>query len=146
MDEKFHATIRKFSPDDINKILIIEKQAFPKTAYSRQTFLNFLKHFPDTFIVIETGEDIVGYIMFDKSGHIHSTAVKPAFRMKGFGRMLFTHASKYAQKRPWLEVRSKNTGAIAFYKSMGMKITGRIPNYYQSDDALIMAMGREEEG
>jgi hypothetical protein len=29
---------------------------------------------------------------------------------------------------------------------MGMKITGRIPNYYQSDDALIMAMGREEEG
>ena len=140
MDEKFHATIRRFRPDDINKILTIEKQAFPKTAYSRQIFLNFGYNFPDTFNVIETGDDIVGYIMFDKSGHIHSTAVKPELRMKGFGRMLFIHAAKYAQKRLWLEVRSKNTGAIAFYKSMGMKITGRIPNYYQSDDALIMAM------
>ena len=146
MDEKFYTTIRKFSPDDINKILIIEKQAFPKTAYSRQIFLNFFRHFPDTFIVIETDDDIIGYIMFDKGGHIHSTAVKPSSRMKGFGRMLFMHAVKYTQKKLWLEVRSKNTGAIAFYKTMGMKITGRIPNYYQSDDALIMEMDREEEG
>ena len=144
MDEQFHATIRKFSPDDINKILTIEEQAFPKTAYSRQTFLNYGKYFSDTFFVIETGNDIVGYILFDNGGHIHSTAVKPAFRMKGFGRMLFKHAAKYAQKRPWLEVRSKNSGAIAFYKSMGMKITGKIPNYYGSDDALIMVMSQRE--
>jgi len=99
MDEKFHATIRKFSPDDINKILTIEEQAFPKTAYSRQIFLNYGKYFSDTFFVIETGDDIVGYILFDKGGHIHSTAVKSTFRMKGFGRMLFIHAAKYAQKK-----------------------------------------------
>jgi len=145
MDEKFHATIRKFSPDDINKILIIEKQAFPKTPYSRRTFLNYEKKFSDTFFVIETDDDIVGYIMFDKGGHIHSTAVTPTFRMKGFGRMLFMHAVKYTQKKTWLEVRSKNSGAIAFYKSMGMKITKKVPNYYQSDDALIMAMSQKEK-
>jgi ribosomal protein S18 acetylase RimI-like enzyme len=144
MDEKFHATIRKFSPDDINKILIIEKQAFPKTAYSRRTFLNYGKNFSDTFFVIETDDDIVGYIMFDKGGHIHSTAVKPTFRMKGFGRILFMHAVKYTRKKPWLEVRSKNSGAIAFYKSLGMKITGKISNYYGSDDALIMVMNQKE--
>ena len=145
MDKKPLATIRKYKTEDINKILEIEEQAFPKTAYSKQTFLNYGNSFPDTFIVIETADDIVGYILFDRGGHIHSTAVKPAFRMKGFGRMLFKHAAKYAQKRPWLEVRSKNSGAIAFYKSMGMKITGKIPNYYQSDDALIMAMSQKEE-
>ncbi len=146
MDKKPFATIRKFKTEDINKILEIEEQAFPKTAYSKQTFLNYGNSFPDTFIVIETGDDIVGYIIFDRAGHIHSTAVKRTYRMKGFGRMLFMHAVKYARKRLWLEVRSKNSGAIAFYKSLGMKITGKIPNYYGSDDALIMEMSHKEQG
>jgi ribosomal-protein-alanine acetyltransferase len=132
--------IRKFKTDDITSILEIEKEAFPKTAYSKETFLNFHISCPDTFTVIETGNDMIGYIMFDKGGHIYSTAVKPTYRMMGFGRMLIIHAAQYIQKKLWLEVRSKNTGAIAFYKSMGMKITGKIPHYYQSDDALIMVM------
>lgn len=135
--------MRKFKTEDINQITKIEEQAFPKTAYSKQTFLNYGNSFPDTFIVIETGDDIVGYIIFDKGGHIHSTAVKRTYRMKGFGRMLFMHAVKYARKRLWLEVRSKNSGAIAFYKSLGMKITGKIPNYYGIDDALIMEMSKK---
>ena len=144
MDEKPLATIRKFKHEDINQITKIEEQAFPKTAYSKQTFLNYANSFPDTFIVIETGDDIVGYIIFDRGGHIHSTAVKRTYRRKGFGRILFMHAVKYARKRLWLEVRSKNSGAIAFYTSLGMKITGKIPNYYGSDDALIMVMGKKE--
>jgi len=144
MDKKPLATIRKFKIEDINKILEIEEQAFPKTAYSKQTFLNYGNSFPDTFIVIETGNDIIGYIIFDRGGHIHSTAVKHSSRMKGFGRMLFMHAVKYARKRLWLEVRSKNSGAIAFYKSLDMKITGKIPNYYGSDDAMIMEMSQKE--
>ena len=115
MDEKLYTTLRQFRSDDINKILTIEKQAFPKTAYSRQTFLNFGNSFPDTFNVIEIDDDTVGYIMFDKGGHIHYTAVKTTFRLKGFGRMLFIHTAQYAQKNLWLEVRSKNTGAIAFF-------------------------------
>jgi ribosomal-protein-alanine N-acetyltransferase len=144
MDEKLLATIRKFKAEDINQITKIEEQVFPKTAYSKQTFLNYGNSFPDTFIVIETGNDIVGYIIFDRGGHIHSTAVKRTYRMKGFGRMLFMHAVKYARKRLWLEVRSKNSGAIAFYTSLGMEITGKIPNYYGSDDALIMVMSKNE--
>ncbi len=144
MDEKPLATIRKFKTEDINQITKIEEQAFPKTAYSKQAFLNYGNSFPDTFIVIETGDDIVGYIIFDRGGHIHSTAVKRTYRRKGFGRMLFMHAVQYARKRLWLEVRSKNSGAIAFYKSLGMKITGKISNYYGSDDALIMAMSQKE--
>jgi len=144
MDEKPLATIRKFKHEDINQITNIEEQAFPKTAYSKQTFLNYGNSFPDTFCVIETEDDIVGYILFDRGGHIHSTAVKRTYRMKGFGRMLFMHALKYARKKLWLEVRSKNSGAIAFYESLGMKITGKIPDYYKSDDALIMIMSQKE--
>jgi ribosomal-protein-alanine N-acetyltransferase len=144
MDEKPLAIIRKFKTEDINQITKIEEQVFPKTAYSKQTFLNYGNSFPDTFIVIETGNDIIGYIIFDRGGHIHSTAVKRTYRRKGFGRILFMYAVKYTRKRLWLEVRSKNSGAIAFYTSLGMKITGKIPNYYGSDDALIMEMSQKE--
>ena len=144
MAEKAPARIRKFKIEDINKILEIEEQAFPKTAYSKGTFLSYANSFPDNFIVIETGKDIVGYIIFDISGHIHSTAVKSTYRRKGFGKMLFMHASKCAKKRLWLEVRSKNSGAIKFYKRLGMKIIGKIPDYYMSDDALIMALSQKE--
>jgi ribosomal-protein-alanine acetyltransferase len=139
MDERKLAIIRKFKIDDINKILEIEAQAFPKTAYSREVFLKYAEDFPDSFVIAEMGRDIVGYIIFDVGGHIHSTAVKRIYRRKGFGKMLFTHALKCAKRGLWLEVRSKNSAAITFYKKLGMRIVGSIPNYYETDDALIMA-------
>ncbi len=146
MAEKALAKIRKFEVGDINQVLEIEEQAFPKTAYSRQTMLHYANSFPDNFVVIEAGSEILGYIIFDKSGHVHSTAVKSAYRGKGFGRMLFMHALRCTKKRLWLEVRSKNSVAIRFYKGLGMKTVRRIPNYYGTDDALIMVLSQEEWG
>ena len=143
MSEKNLTKIRRFRIGDINKILEIEGHAFPKTAYPRETFLSYAKSFPDNFIVLETGKDIVGYIIFDKDGHIHSTAVKTTYRGKGFGRMLFMYALKCAKKRLWLEVRSKNSAAIKFYEKLGMKTIGKIPNYYGTDDALIMVLNQK---
>ena len=140
MSEYTSVRIRKFRREDINEILEIEAQAFPKTAYSRGIFLKYARAFPDGFFVLQTNEAIAGYIIIDLDGHIHSTAVKPAFRRKGFGTKLFTHATKRAQKRPWLEVRSRNSGAIAFYKTMGMNLLGKIPGYYGDDDALILVL------
>ena len=96
---------------------------------------------PNHFIVVESNRDIVGYIIFDSTGHIHSTVVKPSYRRQGFGKMLFMHALTCTKKRLWLEVRSKNRGAIDFYQSLGMKIVGKITNYYGDDDALIMRLG-----
>jgi ribosomal-protein-alanine N-acetyltransferase len=145
MAEKVLSKIRKFKREDINKILEIEEQAFPKSAYSRETLLNYANSFPDSFIVIEAGTEIVGYIIFDMSGHIHSTAIRRTYRRKGFGKMLFMHALECTKKRLWLEVRSKNSAAIKFYKRLGMKIVGRVPNYYGGDDALIMVLGQEEQ-
>ena len=141
MAEKHLVKTRKFKAEDINKILEIEKQAFPKTIFSKVTFLNYAGSLPDTFIVVESGKDIMGYIIFDLTGHIHSTAVKQSYRRKGFGKMLFMHALRCAKKGLWLEVRSRNHGAIEFYKRLGMKIVGEIPNYYRNDDALIMRLG-----
>lgn len=144
MTERALSKIRRFKLEDLNKILEIEENSFPKTAYPKETFLYYAKNFPDYFVVIETCDDIVGYIIFDTDGHIHSTAVKPIHRRKGFGRMLFMHALKSVKKRLWLEVRSKNSGAIAFYKRLGMKISGKVTNYYGNDDALIMVFSEKE--
>ena len=141
MAEKHLVKTRKFKAEDINKILEIEKQAFPKTIFSKVTFLNYADSLPDTFIIVESGKDIVGYIIFDLTGHIHSTTIKQSYRRKGFGKMLFMHALRCAKKGLWLEVRSRNHGAIEFYKRLGMKIVGEIPNYYRNDDALIMRLG-----
>ena len=132
--------IREFEPGDIDEILEIERQAFPKTAYSRELLLHYSAHYPETFVVMETGKGLVGYIIFDKSGHIHSTAVKAAHRRRGFGTMLFRYALKYVDRKVWLEVRSRNIGALEFYKAMGMRVSGRVPNYYGKDDVLIMVL------
>ena len=59
--------------------------------------------------------------------------------------MLFMHALKYAKTRLWLEVRSKNSAAIKFYERLGMRTVGRIPHYYETDDALIMVLSQKEQ-
>jgi ribosomal protein S18 acetylase RimI-like enzyme len=138
MTAKAPVNIRKFRIADIHQILAIEAQAAPKTALSREIFLNYAKNFPDTFIVLESGKDLVGYIIYDLGGHVHSTVVKPVYRRKGYGAMLFTYALNQVKKNAWLEVRSQNKGAIAFYKNLGLEIIGKIPDYYGNDDAFVM--------
>jgi ribosomal-protein-alanine N-acetyltransferase len=135
-----HSIVRTFRLDDLEEILRIEGQAFPKTAYSSELLLYYALHYPETFLVMETQTGIAGYIIFDKTGHIFSTAVKPEQRKRGFGTRLFRQAVKHSERKPWLEVRSQNPGAIAFYKTMGMKMTKRLPNYYGTDDALVMVL------
>ncbi|UCD88536.1 MAG: GNAT family N-acetyltransferase [Desulfobacterales bacterium] len=123
------AKIRAITAEDIDHILQLERQAYPKTAYSKGMLLNYLTHLPDTFVVVESDKDIMGYIIFDLTGHIYSMVVKPSYRRKGFGKMLFNYALRFSEKKLWLEVRSKNRGAVDFYKKMGMKVVGKVPNY-----------------
>jgi ribosomal-protein-alanine N-acetyltransferase len=133
-------TIRPFSIEDLKQILEIEREAFPKTGYPKEVILNYAKRLPGGFIVVETGEQIVGYMIFDQTGHVYSAAVRPSHRRKGFGRRLFLNASEQSYGKLWLEVRSKNTGAIGFYQRIGMRIVGRVEGYYHGDDALIMIL------
>lgn len=70
MEEDGSFKLRTFNQEDIDKILDIEEQSFPKTAYPKEDFLNFAEDLPDGFVVIEKGGDIAGYIIFDMNGHI----------------------------------------------------------------------------
>lgn len=137
--------IRPFSLSDLDSILQIEKQSFPKSPYDWNTFLSLHYLYPQTFLVCLNApssprkKKILGYIIFSEEGHLISIAVHPEHRRKGIGtRLLLRTLKTLSSRKVWAEVRRSNQGAQVFYKKMGFQITRQIPNYYGSEDALIM--------
>ena len=133
---------------DLNRILEIEEQAFPKSPYDMAIFLNLYWLYPETFWVYTLRTrgwvkgKILGYVVFSRDGHIISIAVDPACRRKGIGKSLVDRAMSYPGVRKLrAEVRASNTGAQAFYKRMGFRVVGTISNYYGDEDALVMQNG-----
>lgn len=137
--------IRPFTFSDMDRILQIEVQSFPKSPYDWATFVNLHHLYRETFLVyLAPAEDfqkdqILGYLVFSKDVHIISIAVDPSHRRRGVGKKLLERAmAEPAIKRLWAEVRRSNQVAQAFYFSMGFRIIGLVPNYYGNEDALIV--------
>ncbi|MFB3887282.1 MAG: GNAT family N-acetyltransferase [Thermodesulfobacteriota bacterium] len=137
--------IRPFTLPDLDQILQIELQSFPKSPYDWATFINLHDLYPETFLVYTIpalGQEesrILGYIVFTKEGHMISVAVDPHHRRKGIGRELLERAMGTPRlKKLWAEVRKSNHGALRFYLRMGFQVTGEIPNYYETEDALVI--------
>jgi len=137
--------IRPFSFQDMDRLLRIELQSFPKSPYDGATFINLYWLYPETFwVYVDTERDqeenpIRGYIVFSRDGHIISIAVHPQHRRKGIARELLEKALKTLHPRKlWAEVRKSNKGAQAFYLKMGFQIVDEVPNYYGNEDALIV--------
>jgi len=136
--------IRPFSLSDLGQILQIENQSFPKSPYDWATFVNLYYLYPETFLVYigktrDRNEEIWGYIIFSQDGHIISIAVHPQHRRKGIGKELLERTLNAPRlEKVWAEVRKSNRGAQAFYLRMGFQITGIVPKYYGSEDALIV--------
>jgi ribosomal-protein-alanine N-acetyltransferase len=137
--------IRPFSLADLDRILQIERLAFPKSPYDGMTFVQLHWLHPGTFWVYvgqgskpEEGQ-LLGYLIFSRDGHIISIAVHPHYRRRGIGRELIEEAiQSFHLRRLWAEVRRSNGGAHSFYLKMGFKIVDEIPNYYGNEDALIV--------
>jgi ribosomal-protein-alanine N-acetyltransferase len=136
--------IRPFSLSDLERILQIEHQSFPKSPYDWATFVNLYYLYPEIFLVYigktqDRNEEIWGYIIFSQDGHIVSIAVHPQHRRKGIGKELLKRTLNAPRlEKVWAEVRKSNQGAQAFYLRMGFQITGIVPKYYESEDALIV--------
>jgi ribosomal-protein-alanine N-acetyltransferase len=139
--------LRPFSLIDLDQILKIEKDSFPKNqAYSKSRFKKYYHYYPETFIVAENGKEILGYGIGKAGGlksEIISLAVKPGFREKGIGEKIALFLIRYCQKKGgktiYLEVGKKNKTAIVFYKNLGFRVLQTIKNYYANgDDAILM--------
>jgi ribosomal-protein-alanine N-acetyltransferase len=68
--------------------------------------------------------------------------IHPSLQRLGYGRQLLLTALGQARdagvETIFLEVRPSNDIAIALYRSLGFRLIGRRPSYYQADD------GRED--
>ena len=75
--------------------------------------------------------------------HITFIAVDPMNQRKGIGKLLLTDLIKRSKSlqinQIFLEVKQNNEPAKALYNSMGFKIVGKRPKFYQDgSDALLL--------
>lgn len=130
--------IRIFTPSDIDRILEIEAQAFPKSPYNQHIFTSLYRSNATTFLVYEE-EEILGYLIHTREGHIISIAVDPRHRRKGIGTQLVKDVFRNSTGEfVWVEVRETNAGAQVFYEKLGFRRKGVIAKYYRTEDAYIM--------
>jgi ribosomal-protein-alanine N-acetyltransferase len=149
--------IRHCSYSDLRSVVEINSVTLPEH-YTDYFFESILKELPESFIVAETNQKIVGYIMckiefgfsnfrklgFVKKGHVVSVAVLQEYRGKGIGRSLLVEAINGLAGRKsdeiYLEVRVSNDLAIKMYQSIDFIIKSRLRSYYRDgEDAYLMA-------
>jgi len=148
--------LRRFSLDDLRQIVDINNACLPEH-YSDQFFIDLYRRFPETFLIAEENNEIIGYIMvrieyglskvllsLRKKGHIVSFAVLPSHRRMAVGSSLITKAMEnmklYNAKSCFLEVRVKNIPAVNLYKKLGFVVTNTIRSYYiDGEDAYHMS-------
>lgn len=102
-------------------------------------------------LVLDIGGNVSGYcIMSIAAGEAHllNLCVHPTCQRLGNGRRLLVEGLARARASGvdtvFLEVRPSNEIAISLYRSLGFKLIGRRPSYYQAaggrEDAVIFAV------
>ncbi len=136
-------SIRPFMPNDLDRIVTIEKNCFlPPQAYSKKQ-LNYLITKANSLTLVEcTDTDIRGFIivlMRSKSNiaGIETINVDPAHQGKGIASRLLHSISENLIYRGLkiirLEVSMGNISAIQLYKKMGYRTISLLPNYYHNE-------------
>jgi ribosomal-protein-alanine N-acetyltransferase len=151
---------------DLVRILEIERAAFPNP-WPEGLLRGHLGE--GGFMVYELDGRVIGYIIAgirippllsrlekrtralvglpvdleERTGHIMNLAIDPAYRGKGYGRLLLEHGLEHLKGLGAdcveLEVRVDNELAIKLYESYGFHIKERLPNYYRDgEDAYLM--------
>ena len=131
--------IRRYRPDDIVRILELEKFSFKQDAYTRNIFEEYYRDQPQGFFVLELEGEIAGYsigCIYGDDGEIDSIAIDLRFRKLGLGERLTKHILGDFRERGikacTLEVDTTNEHAISLYQKLGFEIEGPpIKGYYE---------------
>ncbi len=131
---------------DVPAVAALEKACF-STPWSENSLRGELEN-PNALVwVLRVCKEIVGYIgvhIAADEAEVMNVAVLPAFRRRGFGRLLLQTARARCEELGcaclWLEVRESNEPALALYRALGFAVCGRRKNYYQepTEDALLL--------
>lgn len=140
--------IRKFNPSDMDSIITIEREAFPKAPFSKSVFQDLHCHENIVFLVFTREDEILGDMVFEKNGHAVTLAVAGKHRRKGIAAALMKRSLELITS-PFLffEVRKSNLTAKELYRHMGgFKVTEK-KGYYSSpsEDAEIWVLPKSEE-
>jgi ribosomal-protein-alanine N-acetyltransferase len=135
--------LRRMEISDLPEVLEIEKNCF-SNPWSINAFLEvIISDYYYSIVMSKTKITGYGVACFENSKiHILNLAVKQEKRRNKIGTRILNHILKYGfshkKRRAILEVRSRNSAAISFYRKHNFKKTGIKKNYYQDDDAIIM--------
>lgn len=150
--------IRRCNKGDLKRVISINLTTLPEH-YSDYFFEDLHRSAPESFIVAENNNEIVGYIMcrmeygfshfnrfsLSKKGHIVSLSVLNEHRRNGLGKALIKAALEGLKLREcnevYLEVRVSNEEAVKLYLQLDFKITSVMSGYYRDNEkANIMAI------
>lgn len=143
--------------DDVIAVKAIEDSCFPSpwdidvfvTLASSEGCITLGRGKQVSMQVIENNGSVAGYIVWEdcpdtSEGRVLNIAVRKNLQRRGFGRSLLQHVfdalTKRRIKTTTLEVRKSNLAAHQFYERMGMEELGRVPNYYEDEDAIIYSI------
>lgn len=160
--------IREMTFDDLDEVSAIENLNFGSEAWSSTGFLTYLLRDDTLFLVaerIQTAEvksgsseenvsSILGYtglLMAPYEADLITICVRESARRQGVAAALLDQVVKRSLKfgvtMLHLEVRTRNTAALAFYNKSGFVQTGLRKEYYvdPKDDAVTMTWGKKPE-
>ena len=156
-DAKNNTRIRFATSRDIAEIISINFKTLPEH-YSNSFFMELLLDSPETFVVAENNNKIIGYIMcrieygfsvlkkmsLARKGHVVSFAVLEEYRGKGIGKKLVDQSIEGMKIRKcnesYLEVRTDNIPAIKLYESLGFDRIATLNTYYKDGrNAFLMS-------
>lgn len=126
--------IRKARSADIDSILEIEQESFPRP-WSRNSFEIELYKISGDFLVYDVDGIVAGYIVFwyilDEA-ELAVIAVSKKFRRQKIAEKLLKYCIEEHSNISiiYLEVEKTNEAAVALYEKFGFNINGVIKDYY----------------
>jgi ribosomal protein S18 acetylase RimI-like enzyme len=137
--------IDKFSKGYLDNLMLFLDDNITEN-YEKEVFLTIMKRWPEGFLVVRNGNEIVGVacgaIQPNSKLRVLIIALANEFRRKGLGgkllNMMIERSLNYGVKKVTLEVRKDST-AILFYRKLNFSSVDVLPCYYQDGcDGIVM--------
>lgn len=148
-------TLRTATPDDLDAIMVLERAAFVRTAWSTAMMREELASAHTRYVVWEDAGRVRGYAGLraprgSRDADIQTIALADDARGGGRGRALLvellTEAVRRDVREVFLDVREDNAVAQKLYESEGFEPVGRRPNYYAAEGIDAIAMRLDVRG
>lgn len=143
--------VRAFAEDDVAAVYAIQLKCPPAAQWRQEDYLHLAYDPGGTVLVAEIVfanlPQVAGFAVFHRvmdEAELRNIAIDPAHQRKGIARALLQAGIRTLQesgaRRLFLEVRSRNQPALAFYASAGFQLLYTRHNYYPTppEDALVM--------